>query len=83
MIVLRNDTGRKRGNYIRYEYGKDLFGHMYLDIIRSKKHRAQTLEKHVFQEPHEFVLTLDVDLDRRESLHYYPIMTSMPNEQEA
>ena len=73
MIVLKNETGKRRGNYIRYEYGNDLFGYMYLDIIRSRKHRAKFINRHIFTDPKDFILTLDVDMERRDALDYLPV----------
>ena len=71
-ILLKNETGRKRGNYVRYEYGEDLFGYLYLDIIRSKKHCAWPVKSCLFEDKRDLILALDIDLGRRETLDYLP-----------
>ena len=72
-ILLKNEFGRANGNYIVYEYGQDLFGYYYLDIVRSKKHCAEKIESHLFEKPSEFICILDEHLYRRERLHYFPV----------
>ena len=69
-ILLKNETGRRRGEYLRYEYGKDLFGHFYLDILKSKKHRSHRVQSLLFQDGKDFIQTLDMDLLRREGQNY-------------
>ncbi len=80
MIILKNETGRRRGNYIRYEYGNDLFGFIYLDVVRSRKHRSTILARHIFADEKDFILTLDVDLERRDSLDYLPVPSRQPKQ---
>jgi hypothetical protein len=70
MITLRNTTGKRAGARIRYEYGHDLFGYLYLDVVRSRKHRAERLRTMLFDNPRDFICTLDRDLDFREALNY-------------
>ncbi len=70
MILLKNTTGRRSGRFVRYEYGEDLFGWFYLDVVSGQKHRAKTVRKMLFSSPRDFVCTLDLELDRRESLDY-------------
>ena len=55
-----------------YEYGEDLFGYLYLDIVRGKKHRARKLKSMLFRDPREFIVTLDLELYRKENLNYLP-----------
>ncbi len=69
-ILLKNTTGRLRGNYVRYEYGEDLFGYLFLDISRSRKHRARRIRSLLFDNPRDFICVLDQDLDRRENRNY-------------
>lgn len=71
-IVLRNTTGSRSGNIVRYEYGEDLFGYIYLDIVRQKKHSGKLARKMVFSNVREFVCTLDIDLYNKENLNYIP-----------
>ncbi len=70
MILLKNSTGKLSGYFVRYEYGEDLFGFIYLDVVRGKKHRARKVRSMLFDDAREFIFTLDIDLDRRESLNY-------------
>ncbi|MCB1327300.1 MAG: hypothetical protein H7A21_19510 [Spirochaetales bacterium] len=73
MILLRNRTGPRTGAQIRYEYGSDLFGYWYLDIVRTRKHRATSVRRLVFDNPRDFICLLDLDLDRKETLNYFPV----------
>ena len=70
-IQLKNDTGDRTGSYVRYEFGEDLFGYYYLDIMRGRLHRAHFLRRCLFHDSREFICTLDRDLDFREALNYY------------
>lgn len=69
-ILLKNSTGKRSGSYIRYEYGQDLFGYMYLDVVRSRAHRANLVRRMLFDNPRDFICTLDDDLYRKETLNY-------------
>lgn len=69
-ILLKNTTGKRSGFYIRYEYGHDLFGYLYLDVVRSRKHRARRIRSMLFDDPRDFICTLDRELDFRENLNY-------------
>lgn len=69
-ILLKNTTGRRSGSYVRYEYGEDLFGYLYLDVSRSRRHRGQRVRSLVFDNPRDFLYILDRDLDRRDALNY-------------
>ena len=71
-IVLKNTTGKRSGSYVKYEFGEDLFGYFYVDVVRGRKHRAKKLRSMVFSDPATFVRTLDADLARSESFHYVP-----------
>ncbi|MCB1173360.1 MAG: hypothetical protein KDK39_07345 [Leptospiraceae bacterium] len=71
-IILKNQTGHKRGNFVHYYYGQDLFGYLYLDVVRRKQHRASVIKQMLFDNPRDFVCTLDLELDRRENHHYQP-----------
>lgn len=71
-ILLKNTTGRKSGFFMRYEYGEDLFGYLYLDIVRGKMDCAKRVKTHLFDDVRDFVVTLDLELYRKESLNYIP-----------
>ncbi|MBE7436907.1 MAG: hypothetical protein HS115_00520 [Spirochaetales bacterium] len=78
MILLRNDTGRSRGKYLCYEYGQDLFGYYYLDVIRGKKHRSKTEKRELYHRPQDLICALDVHLERQEQRDY---LTFVPDKQ--
>ncbi len=69
-ILLKNSTGRRRGSYVRYEFGQDLFGFHYLNVARGRRHREALLRSEVFADPREFLFSLDIQLDRHETLNY-------------
>jgi len=69
-IFLKNTTGKRSGNFVRYEFGEDLFGYLYLDITRGRLHRVHRLRSLVFEDQMEFLFTLDEDLGFRENLNY-------------
>ena len=69
-IILQNNTGKTSGFFIHYNYGQDLFGYLYLDVVRQKKHRAKLIKRMCFDNPKDFICTLDLDLYRKESRHY-------------
>jgi len=71
-IILKNRTGHKSGFYLRYEFGEDLFGYLYLDVFRGKKHVAKRIKRETFDNPRDFIIALDLDLERKESLNYVP-----------
>lgn len=57
---------------MRYEFGQDLFGYLYLDVIRARKHRGKRVRSQLFTSPRDFICTLDIELDARESRNYIP-----------
>ncbi len=69
-IHLRNTTGKRSGSFIRYEYGEDLFGYVYLDVIRGRRHRAEKIWTALFTSKIDFLITLDMELERKENLNY-------------
>jgi len=71
-ILLKNTTGSRSGSYLRYEYGEDLFGYIYLDVVRQRKHRFRLVRSLVFKSTRDFICTLDVDLYNKENLNYVP-----------
>lgn len=71
-IYLKNQTGKRSGKYVRFEYGEDLFGFLFLDVVRGKKHVARRTRTHIFTKVRDFVCFLDMELERNESLNYIP-----------
>lgn len=70
VINLKNITGKRSGTYVRYEFGEDLFGYYYIDIVRGKKNIPKTIKSVVFENSLEFIFTLDKELGKRDSLNY-------------
>lgn len=71
-IHLKNTTGKRSGTFFRYEYGEDLFGYLYLDVIRGSRHRASRVWTMLFANKIEFLMTLDIELERKENMNYIP-----------
>lgn len=69
-IVLHNNTGKQSGSYIHYDYGCDLFGYLYLDVSKQKKHTGKIIKKMHFENPKDFICTLDIDIYNKECRHY-------------
>ena len=55
---------------MRYEFGEDLFGYYYIDIVRGRKNIAKAVKSIIFENSLEFIFTLDKELDKRDSLNY-------------
>lgn len=70
VIHLKNCTGRRSGSFVRYEYGADLFGYFYLDVVHGRKHCVRRVRQMLFDNPRDFICMLDQDLDRRDNLNY-------------
>ncbi len=66
MLLLQNDTGK----YVRYEYGQDLFGHLYLDISSGNREFCQSKINYHFYEQASFIRVLDNNLMAKESHNY-------------
>lgn len=71
-IFLKNTTGNRSGNFIRYEYGTDLFGYFFLDVYHGKKHVSKKIRTDVFRDAADFIRTLDFEICRKEDLNYLP-----------
>lgn len=69
-IILKNKTGKLTGSYIHYNYGHDLFGYMYLDVVRQKKHTGRLIKRMHFDNPKDFICSLDLDMYNKENRHY-------------
>lgn len=69
-ILLKNTTGKRSGSYIRYEFGEDLFGCLYLQVVRGRKHSERMLRSEVFSDQLEFLFRIDDQLEHHENLNY-------------
>lgn len=72
-IYLKNTTGLRTGHFVRYEYGEDLFGHIFLDIVKGRKHRAKLTRSIIFDDPAAFIRTLDLEICRSEDRNYLSV----------
>lgn len=71
-IVMKNSTGKRSGNVVRFEFGHDLFGYIFLDVIRGKRHRNRLIRSMIFDDPGDFIRVLDLEVCKREDLDYIP-----------
>lgn len=72
MIRLTNSTGKRRGRWIRYEFGEDLFGFYFYDVFSGRSLNSRRLKTRVFVDPAEFICSLDVELYNSENRNYVP-----------
>ena len=68
-IRLENKTGRRKGRFVKYEYGTDLFGYVYLDKIKGRE-RGKLVSRWILQDLGTLVRLLDLELYRREVENY-------------
>ncbi len=73
---MKNTTGKRQGRFVRYEYGEDLFGYLFLDVVSGKRDQARRVRTHLFSDVRHLIYTLDVEIDRRENLNYIPLAAS-------
>jgi hypothetical protein len=69
MIKLKNNTGRRRGRFVVYEYGLDLFGYFYIDKIRGRE-RGTLVDRWVLRDLPSLIKVLDLEIYRREVENY-------------
>jgi hypothetical protein len=70
MIFLKNQTGRSAGKYFCFEYGQDLFGFYFLDIIHGAKHKSQRVKKELFRRPQDLICAMDIEIEVKERYNY-------------
>ncbi len=68
-IKLVNNTGKKEGRFVTYEYGTDLFGYIYLDKFKGKE-RGKLVDRWILNDLGSLVRTLDLEIYRREVENY-------------
>ena len=68
-IRLENKTGRRKGRFVKYEYGIDLFGYVYLDKIKGRD-RGKLVSSWVMPDLGALVRLLDLEIYRREVENY-------------
>ena len=72
-IRLENKTGRRFGRFVKYEYGQDLFGYLYLDKIKGKERsieKGKVVDKWILKDLASLVKTLDLEIYKREVENY-------------
>jgi hypothetical protein len=76
-IRLENNTGMRAGRFVKYEYGVDLFGNVYLDKIKGRE-RGKLVDKWVLPDFGSLFRVLDLELYRREVENYENTLTTCP-----
>jgi hypothetical protein len=72
-IRLENKTGKRYGRFVKYEYGEDLFGYLYLEKIKGKKEsveKGKIVDRWILDDLASLVKTLDLEIYRREVENY-------------
>jgi hypothetical protein len=72
VIHLSNTTGKRRGRWIRYEFGEDLFGFYYYDVYSGRSQSSRRLKTRIFADPAAFLCSLDIELYNSENRDYVP-----------
>lgn len=72
VIHLNNTTGKRKGRWIRYEFGKDLFGFFYYDVFSGRSRNGRRLKTRIFADPADFLCSLDIELYNSENRNYVP-----------
>ena len=68
-IRMINKTGNRRGRFVAYEYGQDLFGYIYLDKIKGRD-RGRVVDRWILKDVVSLIKTLDLEISRRENENY-------------
>ncbi|XDD50161.1 hypothetical protein AB3N59_17675 [Leptospira sp. WS92.C1] len=68
-IRLINNTGKRTGRFVAYEYGTDLFGYVYVDKIKGKE-KGKLVSQWVMPDLGSLVRLLDFEIYKRENEHY-------------
>ncbi|MCB1192562.1 MAG: hypothetical protein H7A23_16890 [Leptospiraceae bacterium] len=68
-IKLENRTGRRRGRFVAYEYGTDLFGDIYLEKFRGRE-KGKLVSRWIMPDLGSLIRTLDLEIYKREIENY-------------
>ena len=68
-IQLVNQTGKRRGRFVKYQYGTDLFGYVYLDKIKGRE-KGKLVDSWVMEDLGSLVRLLDLEIYKREVENY-------------
>jgi len=77
IIHLQNTTGKRRGRWIRYEFGEDLFGFFYYDVFSGQQLKSRHLKTRIFADPRDFLCSLDVELYHNENRNFEKQLVAM------
>jgi hypothetical protein len=76
-IRMENQTGIRKGRFVKYEYGMDLFGNIYLDKIKGRE-KGKLVDRWLLQDFGSLFRVLDLELYKREVENYENILTTRP-----
>lgn len=76
-IRMENQTGIRKGRFVKYEYGVDLFGNIYLDKIKGRE-KGKLVDRWLLQDFGSLFRVLDLELYKREVENYENILTTRP-----
>ncbi|MCE9501635.1 MAG: hypothetical protein K8R21_14215 [Leptospira sp.] len=68
-IRLINNTGKRHGRFVGYEYGTDLFGFIYLDKIKGRE-RGRITDQWILNDFGSLIKVLDLEIYKREVENY-------------
>jgi hypothetical protein len=76
-IRLENNTGIRKGRFVKYEFGTDLFGQIYLDKIKGRE-RGKLVDRWVLNDFGSLFRVLDLEIYKREVENYENTLTTRP-----
>ncbi|MBE7412986.1 MAG: hypothetical protein L6Q54_03850 [Leptospiraceae bacterium] len=68
-IRLINNTGKRQGRFVAYDYGTDLFGYIYLDKIKGRD-KGKLVDSWVMEDYISLIKLLDLEIYKRETENY-------------
>lgn len=74
-IRLENQTGSRKGRFVQYEYGVDLFGNIYLDKIKGRE-KGKLVDRWLLQDFGSLLRVLDLEIYKREVENYENTLTA-------
>jgi hypothetical protein len=68
-IRMVNQSGRREGRFVEYDYGQDLFGYIYLEKFKGKD-RGKLTDRWILNDLASLIKTLDLEIYKREVENY-------------
>lgn len=68
-IRLINNTGKRQGRFVGYDYGTDLFGYVYLDKIKGRE-KGKLVDSWIMKDYISLIKVLDLEIYKRETENY-------------